>query len=97
MNAICPICGKTFEKTSPASRYCSTHCRVKARDMRDKVRETVKDMPKEAFDLFDAFSRLRYVESDFARLAASAEPRTRAIALRVSEGIAAIIDAEGML
>ena len=97
MNAICPTCGKVFRKPSPASRYCSPYCRARAAYMRTQARSAMPDIPKEAFNLFDAFSRLRYVESDFARLGAAGDARTRAIALRVCDAIASILDEEGML
>jgi hypothetical protein len=97
MRAICPTCGKVFDKPAPASRYCSKRCREHAKYLRERVRQTMPDIPKEAFNLFDAFSRLRYVESDFARLGAVGDARTRAIALRVTEAIADILDEEGML
>ena len=97
MNTMCPVCGKVFEKRAPGSRYCSNSCRAKAAYMRSKAREVMPDMPRDAFNLLDAFARLRYVESDFARLAAAGDPRTRAIAKRVCADIAATLRDEGML
>ena len=97
MRVMCPMCGKTIVNAGSNRRYCSAACRMKAAKLRKAAREAVPDLPEEAMDLFDAFARLRYVESDFACVAAVSEPRTRAIALRVTEAIADILAEEGML
>ena len=97
MRMICPICGSTFEASTWGARYCSGRCRQVAARERRKIVEAAPDIPPEALDLNDCITRLRYVDSDFARVAAAASPKVRALCEHFTTGIAGLLDQVGML
>ena len=92
----CPICGMPFEQASPAQRYCSPSCRGKGAYRRHTLRTEAPELPQRAGDLWELVDVLWHASNALAELARTSDPATAMVAGRLSDGVAAVMEREGL-
>lgn len=93
---ICPICGTRFEAVDRRRKYCSRRCRDVALERKNRILSEFPSMPEQALDLTDAACTLRHVGNEIAALGAVSPPEVAVICYRLSDGVAALLDSEGL-
>lgn len=92
----CPICGMPFEPNAPAQRYCTPECRRRGARRRRKLRLEAPELPQRAGDLWELVDVLWHASNALAELARTSDPATAMVAGRLSDGVAAVMEREGL-